>query len=104
MLDLFFPRADAKITASRSARHFRKPLSVAAELYPWLGAVAEDLHRRLYPARVVERTGHDHRDVRHDLGLVEERRSAFRAEAPVCCFAAVAPTGECLQWALHARS
>jgi hypothetical protein len=29
---------------SRSARHLRKALSVAAEFYPWLRPVAEDLH------------------------------------------------------------
>src|ERR1700751_943325 len=96
----FSPRR-RKISGSRSARHFRKALSVAAELYPWLGAIAEDLHSRLPPARVVERAGHDHRDVRHHLGLVEERRSAFRAKASVGCFAAVTPTSERLQRALH---
>ena len=63
-VDLFFPRAEAEITASRSARHFRKALSVAAELHPWLGAVADRSHRRLYllgsssvPAMIIVTSG-----------------------------------------------
>src|SRR6516162_11653661 len=84
-------------------RHFREALPLAAEADPRLRAVAEDLHPRLDPARIIERPGHDHRDVRHDLGLVDQRRSALRTESAVGCLAAVAPTRERLQRAMHAQ-
>jgi hypothetical protein len=101
MLDLFFAAPAQNQPHLKSALHFRETLSVAAELHPRLGTLAEDLHIRLHPARVVERPGHNHRDVRHDLGIIDKRRSAFGAEAPEGCFAAVTATGERLQRALH---
>src|SRR6516164_4730644 len=72
-------------------------------MYPWLCAVTKDLARRLDPARVIKRTGQYHRDIRHDLRLVDERRSACRAEASVSRFAAVTPASECFQRALYRK-
>src|SRR5215467_15953610 len=54
-------------SVGRHRRHFRGTAPLAAELHPWLRAIAEDLALRLDPARVIKRTGHDHRHVRHDL-------------------------------------
>src|SRR5215475_14095826 len=87
-------------SAGRYRRHFRGTAPLAAELHPWLGAVTKDLAGGLYPARVIKRTGQYHRDIRHHLRLVNERRSACRAEASVSRFAAVTPASECLQRAL----
>src|SRR5215467_12601267 len=86
-----------QLSWGRRRRHFRGTAPLAAELHPWLRAIAEDLALRLDPARVIKRTGHDHRDLRHNLRLVDKRRSAFWAEAPVSRFAAVPSAGECLQ-------
>src|SRR5438128_1421077 len=60
-------------SSARREQHFRKALSLTAELHPWLSTVAKDLHRQFNPAHVVERSGQNHRDIRHDLGLVNER-------------------------------
>src|SRR6516165_7633262 len=90
-------------SAGRHRRHFRGTAPLAAELHPWLRAVTKDLARGLDPARVIKRTGHYHRDIRHDLRLVDERRSAYWAEASVSRFAAVTPASECLQCALYRK-
>ena len=90
-------------SAGRHRRHFRGTAPLAAELHPWLRAVTKDLAGGLYPARVIKRTGQSHRDIRHDLRLVDERRSACRAEASVSRFAAVTPASECFQRALYRK-
>src|SRR5579885_1904836 len=83
--------------ASFRRDRFREPRPLAAELHPALRAIAVNLNRRLHPARIVERAGADDAHARQHLALVDHRRSAFRAEAPVDRLAAVAATVEGLE-------
>src|SRR5579885_2449171 len=79
---------------NRSARwHSRETLAVAGQRHPRLGTVAEDLGRRLDPARVIERADKDHRYSGHRLRLVHQRGAAFRTEDAVQSLAAVAFVG-----------
>src|SRR5262249_40722552 len=84
-------------------RHLREALALAAEAHPGLRAVAVDLHRWFYPARVVERPRSDDCDTRQGVRLGKNLRSAFRAKTPVHRFAAVAETAKCLERALHGQ-
>ena len=63
------PPAALVPTSAARHRHFREALNAGFEHRPGLCAVAVDLHRRSYPALVVERSHRDHHCLRHQLGL-----------------------------------
>src|SRR6516164_6621148 len=96
------PAAALSTKAGSPRRHFREALPFTTQAHPSLGAVAKDLRRRLDPALVVERARRNHHDIGHHLGLLDDRRGAFRAEPAVGRFAGVAMALERLQRALHA--
>src|SRR6516164_3945542 len=97
------PAVTVLTKAGSHRRHLREALPVAAEADPGLGAVAKDLRRRLEPALVVERARRNHHDFGHHLGLLDDRRGAFRAEPAVGRLAGVAMALERLQRALQAN-
>lgn len=64
-----------------SGRHARVVLGIVGNRDPGLSRVAEQLHRRLQPARIVERAAHDQGHAGEALGLDCQHRAAAGAEA-----------------------
>lgn len=60
-------------TSAARHRHFGEALNAGFEHRPGLCAVAVNLHRRSYPALVVERSDRDHHCLGHQLGLDRDR-------------------------------
>ena len=68
---------------------------------PGFRTIAIHMHFRIQPARVVEGTGFDEPEIRHNSNVRDNWRSAFRTEVSINWLTAVASIAECFKVALN---
>jgi len=76
-------RTFAPVTELCLSGHFLKRLDLFREAYPGLRAGAPKLHRRIDPACIIQRAGHDERQIGYAVRISGDARAAFRTKPPM---------------------